>query len=79
MMWRVNRLLKDKTLVVTVPKGTEIRKILVEEKGSQIGRVFYPNSVPESYAEQIKWERDAAVEMLEKLGYSFGNKPRRDN
>lgn len=32
----------DGTLTVTVPKGTKVTRVLVEEEGTQFGGLFYP-------------------------------------
>lgn len=37
-----SKILGDNTLVVTVPKGTEVGRVLVEQAGTQVGRLYYP-------------------------------------
>ena len=39
------KLLKDKTLVITVPARTEVDRVLVEYTGTQVGSLFYPEPV----------------------------------
>ena len=36
------KMLKDKTLVITVPAGTEVDRVLVEYTGTQTDRLYYP-------------------------------------
>ena len=37
-----------------------------------------PDAVSLGVFEQVKWERDVAIEQLKELGYGFGEKPRND-
>ncbi len=34
-------LLPDGTLVVTVPEGTDVRRVLVQEEGTNYGTLYY--------------------------------------
>lgn len=36
-------LLQDGTLTISVPRGTEVKRVLVEEEGTQFGSLFYPD------------------------------------
>ena len=57
----------------------EVRKIIKNET-SRIGEMSEKQTdrVSKSVVEQIKWERDIAIEQLEDLGYELGEKPRTD-
>ena len=37
-----------------------------------------PSAQPEGYTDQIRWERDMAIQQLKELGYGLGEKPRTD-
>ena len=39
------KILNDKTLVLTLPKEKEVGRILVEWSGTQLGTLFYPETV----------------------------------
>lgn len=49
----------------------QIRRVMVQQ--GRWSRMFYEDSYT---LEQIKWERDIAVEQLAQLGYGFGEKPK---
>lgn len=40
-------MLEDGTLIVTVPKGTEVGSVLVQEEGTHFGALYYSDPLPE--------------------------------
>ena len=37
-----------------------------------------PSAQPKGYTDQLRWERDTAIQQLKELGYGLGEKPRTD-
>ncbi|MBR1904879.1 MAG: hypothetical protein IJ819_00250 [Clostridiales bacterium] len=71
---------EDGTLTVHVSDGSKVKRVFV--KGDNIfGGLYYPDSagnkgdtVSRVVYEQIKWERDLAIQQLKDLGYFLGEK-----
>ena len=55
---------KDGTLVVTVPKGTNVGRVLVQEEGTCIGSLYYPDHFAESSKMMDTISRQAAIEIV---------------
>ena len=64
----------DKTLVITVPEGTEVDRVKIRKMGTQESKLYWRDEVLDQY----KWERDIAIQQLKELGYGFGQEPKTD-
>lgn len=62
----------DKTLVITVPEGTEVDRVKIRKMGTQESKLYWRDEVLDQY----KWERDIAIQQLKELGYGFGQEPK---
>lgn len=57
---------KDGTLVVTVPKGTNVGRVLVQEEGTCIGSLYYPDHFADVSKMMDTISRAAAIKQAEK-------------
>lgn len=64
----------DKTLVITLPEGTQVDRVMIRKMGTQESKLYWRDEVLDQY----KWERDIAIQQLKELGYGFGQEPKRD-
>ena len=64
----------EKTLVITVPEGTEVDRVMIRKMDTQESKMYWRDEVLDQY----KWERDIAIQLLKDLGYGFGEEPKRD-
>ena len=64
----------DKTLVITLPEGTQVDRVMIRKMGTQESKLYWRDEVLDQY----KWERDIAIQQLKDLGYGFGEKPKAD-
>jgi len=64
----------EKTLVITVPEGTEVDRVMIRKMDTQESKMYWRDEVLDQY----KWERDIAIQQLKELGYGFGQEPKTD-
>ena len=64
----------DKTLVITLPEGTQVDRVMIRKTGTQESKLYWRDEVLDQY----KWERDIAIQQLKELGYGFGQEPKTD-
>lgn len=64
----------DKTLVITLPEGTQVDRVMIRKMGTQESKLYWRDEVLDQY----KWERDIAIQQLKELGYGFGQEPKTD-
>lgn len=64
----------DKTLVITLPEGTQVDRVMIRKMGTQESKLYWRDEVLDQY----KWERDIAVQQLKEMGYGFGQEPETD-
>ena len=62
----------EKTLVITVPEGTEVDRVMIRKMDTQESKMYWRDEVLDQY----KWERDIVIQQLKELGYGFGQEPK---
>ena len=53
----------DKTLVITVPEGTEVDRVMIRKMDTQESKMYWRDEVLDQY----KCERDIAIQQLKEM------------